>query len=116
MKIRIKNLKANTILGVYDWEQQKKRLVILNLSISLAPMPAPETDRLQDTVDYARIEQEIVALLEASRFQLIEAMVARLGRLVLSLDARIIAVEIEADKPGALAHAESVSVCQSFSR
>ena len=116
MKIRIKNLKAHTVLGVYEWEQQQPRPVILNLCLTLAEPAASSPDALHETVDYAMIEQKIIALLEKSRFQLIETMVARLAEHILSLDARILALEIEADKPGALAHSESVSVSRVFSR
>lgn len=112
--IRIKNLRAQTVLGVYDEEKNTARPVVLNIAITADTKSASYTDKLEDAVDYALIEQKVVQRLEASAYGLIETLISDIGAMILSLDKRIASVEIEADKPGALAHADSVSVESKF--
>lgn len=107
--IRIKDLKAETVVGVYDWEQGKKRPVILNLALKVNASGG-ESDLLHDTVDYAMIERRVLLHLENENYQLLEKLAQDVAHLVLALDKRIEKVTVEADKPGALEHAKSVSV------
>jgi len=108
--IRIKDLQAAAIVGVYDWEQEKKQPVLLNIAFDIRNNKATESDALADTVDYALIERRILVHLERSRYQLIEKLAAEVAGLVLTLDDRIYNVTVEVDKPGALERARSVSV------
>jgi len=98
------------MLGVYDWEKKAKRPVILNIELHIAEGKAGDSDDINDAVDYAMLEQHVIERLEASSYNLIEKLAADIGRFILSLDKRITKVVIEADKPGALKQADSVSV------
>jgi FolB domain-containing protein len=108
--IRIKDLQAETVVGVYDWEQNKKRPVVLNLALEIGGSNAGESDMLSDTIDYAMIERRVLLHLENASYQLIEKLAQDIAKLVLSLDTRIEKVTVEADKPGALKYAKSVSI------
>lgn len=108
--ITIKDLQAHTTLGIYDWEKEAPRLVVLNVSLEVAAPQAATTDDMQHSVDYATIESAIVSHLKGASFQLLERLVTEVGQLVLALDERIRTVTVEADKPGALRQARSVSV------
>jgi 7,8-dihydroneopterin aldolase/epimerase/oxygenase len=108
--IKIKDLQAKTTLGVYDWEQKRKRPVILGIEMQVTDGRAEESDQIKDTIDYAMIEQKVVERLSGHSYQLIERLVKDIGEFILSLDTRIDSVSIEADKPGALKHAKSVAV------
>lgn len=112
----IKNLKAMTILGVYEWEKRQKREVILNISAHLDDTGAGDSDDMADSVDYAMVEEQVVRRLESGSYNLIEKLVKDVGALILSLDKRISSVKIEADKPGALKQADSVSVSVTLNR
>ena len=114
--LKIKDLNAHTLLGVYDWEKQAPRLVILNIEMDVAPTSAAQTDDLKDAVDYATIETEVLQLLEQNSYQLLEKLVSDVGKLILSLDSRITRVSVEADKPGALRMSRSVSVTHTQTR
>lgn len=108
--IRLKNLRVSTILGDLPWEKEAKRLVVLNIALHVADTKAGDTDELKDAVDYAMIEQRVVERLEAANYNLIEKLAADIAHFILSLDKRIVKIELEADKPGALLQSESVSV------
>ena len=112
--IRIKDLRVNTVLGIHGWEQKQKRPVLLNLAIDVENGGIYDSDKLANTVDYAMIESLVTKHLEKATYKLIETLVADIGKLVLALDPRILRVYVEADKPGALQHAASVSVAGMF--
>lgn len=112
--IHIKNLHASTVLGVYEREKHKKRPVILNIALEITDTKAGDSDDFRDAVDYDRLEKAVVARLEDGVYGLIEKLVTDIGTFILSHDTRIAKVRIEADKPGALQHADSVSVVREF--
>lgn len=109
MMIRIKQLRAETILGVYAEERHALRTVIMNLDIIIDHSHAVISDQLQDTIDYAIIEQTIVDSLKEQCFHLIETLAKHVAELVMGF-AGVKSVTVEIDKPGALKYASSVSV------
>lgn len=114
--MKIKDLQAATTLGVFDWEKQAKRLVVLNIELHIDEDRAGASDAMKDAVDYAMLEERLLARLEASSFNLIERLVTDTGKFILSLDKRIARAVVEADKPGALRMARSVSISAVFNR
>lgn len=114
--IKIRNLHAMTVLGIYEWEKAARRLVIFNIEIQVEDDKAFTSDAIQDAVDYSLIEDQLVSNLAGKQYNLIEKMVADTARLIFSLDNRIVNIMVEADKPGALRQADSVAVACSFSR
>lgn len=110
----IKDLQASTVLGVLGWEKQSKRLVVLNLELHINTDHAGVSDEMNDSIDYAMIEDKILRRLDAANYNLIERLVTDIGQFVLSLDKRVAKVLVEADKPGALRMARSVSIKASF--
>jgi D-erythro-7,8-dihydroneopterin triphosphate epimerase len=82
---------------------------VINIAIELDLSDAVKSDSLGDTVDYKRIKRRIVALVEKSRYALLERMTYEILREVLSHD-RVAAATVRVDKPHALRFARSVSV------
>jgi FolB domain-containing protein len=109
MTISIPNLKAKTILGVYDWEKEQKREVVINLTVVVDASDAMESDAIEDTLDYHILSQEIVEFLDANSFSLLEALAKALIDLVLA-HAIVEEVSLEIQKAGAIEHAPYVSV------
>lgn len=115
MIIRIKNLRAKTVLGVYPEEQDILRPVLINVSVEYDHSQAIKTDHLRDTIDYGLIERHIVESLAQQKFALLETLAEHVAQLAMGFaGAREVTVEI--DKPGALKHADSVSVVHTLAR
>lgn len=112
MKVRIKNLRLRTIIGLYDWEREQKQDLVINVEFEFDGRTAGASDSLADAVDYKQLCKRIIAEVEASSFFLLEALAARLLALVLE-DRRVLSATVEVDKPGALRFADSVSVTAS---
>lgn len=114
-KIKIKDLKLRTIIGVDEWEKKKKQDVVINIAIGFDGSKAGETDDLKDTVDYKTMKLQILKLVENSNFNLIEKMASEILKICMS-DPKVENAAVEVDKPHALRFAESVSVTVSDSR
>ena len=51
--IYIKNLKIETIIGVYDWERQTPQMVGIDIEIATDNLEASKSDDIRFAVDYS---------------------------------------------------------------
>ena len=109
MKIRIKNLRARTIIGIYEWERNHLQEIVINIEMVFDGSKAIETDTIEDTVNYKDLKKQILAEVEASGFQLLEKLADHILQIVMS-DPKVQKASVEVDKPHALRFADSVSV------
>jgi len=108
-RIHIRDLTARCIIGINDWEREKKQEVVINVTLHADLSRAGASDRIDDTVDYKDLRNRILTAVEASEYFLIERMAEAIADLCLT-DPRVERVEVEVDKPGALRFARSVGV------
>ncbi len=108
--IRIKNLHVDTYIGFNPEELVTRQEVVVNLTIRVPVSPeALVNDEPDGIYDYKTITKKIITFIRDGRFKLLEVLVHGLLDLVMS-DERVEWVRVEADKPGALRFADSVSV------
>lgn len=109
MKIKIKNLKLKTRIGIYDWEKNVDRDIIINAKIDTHCDEALKTDNIDDAIDYDHLVKKIKNIVASNRYNLIEKMAADIMDDILT-DKRIAKCSLEIDKVGAVADLESFSV------
>lgn len=109
MQIAIKNLHLKTIIGIYPLERTKKQAVIINIKFQYDAIKAAKTDNIKNAVDYKTITKNIIALVQKSKFFLLETLANDILKKIIK-DKKIRHASVEVTKPGALTHAESVSV------
>jgi len=66
MIIKIENLKLRTVVGIYDWEKEKKQDVIINIEMEFDGAKAIESDSIEDTIDYKTITKQIIDMVEGN--------------------------------------------------
>ncbi len=115
MLIRIKDLRAQTIIGVNDWERSELQEVCVNIEFEFDGQSAAESDDLSEAVDYASLTQSIVAGLGQWKFFLLEKLASEILAIIMA-DARVEQATVEVDKPGAIPQARSVSATVSAKR
>jgi len=115
MIIKIKNFKLKTIVGIYDWEQDFQREILINAKIHTNSTKAKISNNISDTIDYDLIINKIKQFVINNKFQLIEKMASDILDLIME-DKRIKKCEIELDKIGVVSGVESFSVTISKSR
>src|SRR6201992_2828769 len=108
-KIFIHALKTETIVGIFDWERQVKQTVVLDLEFSADIRKAALTDSIDDTLNYKRVAKQVLALVEASEFHLVETLREHVAMLVLE-EFGVSWVRITLSKPGAVRSSRDVGV------
>lgn len=113
-KIRVKNLRLRTFIGIKEEEINNKQDVIINLTILYHAQAAVEENEIAYALNYRTITKAIIAHVENNKFALLERLTQELVDLVMEYK-DVQYVEVEVDKPQALRYADSVSVTLSAS-
>ncbi len=108
-KIFIHALKAEAIIGIFDWERQVKQTVLIDVELSADIRKAALTDAVADTVNYKAVAKRILSFIEASEFHLVETLAEHIAMLVLE-DFGVACVSIKLSKPGAVRNSRDVGV------
>ncbi|NLB59823.1 MAG: dihydroneopterin aldolase [Lentisphaerae bacterium] len=107
--IELRRLRLDCLIGVEPAERQQPQPIILDIKLYGDWGPAARGDNLAAAVDYAELHQRIVALVQNSKFHLLEALAQAVAEVVLA-EKRVTAVEVVIEKPAALAGLGSVAV------
>lgn len=70
--IFVSELRIETRIGVYQWEQHAPQTIQLDLEVGLPGKHASHSDQLDDTIDYASIVKQVEQLFRDRRFSLLE--------------------------------------------
>ena len=108
-KILIKDILVRCIIGVNDSERREKQDVIINIVIWTDLRKAGRSDDFKDTTDYRGVKKRIVGMVEASSYNLVEALAERIAEICLE-NSSAHRVQVTVEKPGALRFARSVGV------
>ena len=99
-QIAIKGISARGFHGVLDFEKRDGQTFVVDVVMEVDLSAAGASDDLADTVNYAEVASDVVALVEGESLDLIEALAARIADRVLSRP-RVEAVEVTVHKPQA---------------
>ena len=108
-KILIQDLLIRGIIGIHDWEREKKQDILINIEMEADCRPAGLSDDFMDAVDYRAVTKNVIALVEGSEFFLVERMAEEIAGICLE-DTRVEAVRVRVEKPGAVRFSRSVGV------
>ena len=107
--IYIKDLRVQTIIGIFGWEREVRQEVSIDLEMTFDCKRASKTDSIEDTIDYKEISKGIIKFVEESEFQLQETLAEGIAAL-LKNEFKINSLKLRVSKPGALRHAVDVGV------
>jgi len=107
--IFLKDLKAECVIGVWDWERQMRQRVSIDLEMAADIKRAAASDKLEDTLNYKAVAKRVIALVEGSEFKLIETLAERIAGLLLE-EFDIPWCRVTLDKGGAVRGSRSVGV------
>jgi dihydroneopterin aldolase len=105
----LKELRIETVIGVYDWEREIKQTVVLDLEMSADVAKAAASDHIDDTLDYKAVAKRLIEFVEQSEFQLVETMAERCARIVRE-EFGVAWVRLTINKVGAVTQARDVGV------
>jgi D-erythro-7,8-dihydroneopterin triphosphate epimerase len=109
-RIVIRDLLVRGIVGINPEERRDRQDILVNLTMWADSRPAAASDDIADAVNYRAVAKAMIAHIETSHDYLVERLAAELASVCFAQDARIQAVEVSVEKPGALRFARSVGV------
>lgn len=108
-KVFIKDLLVRGIIGINDWERDKKQDILINVSMYADLQKAGESDAIEHAPNYRTAAKKIIAHVESSERFTVEALAADIANICLE-DSKVARVLVRVEKPGALRFAKSVGV------
>lgn len=108
-RIFLRDLRINTVIGIYDWERCIHQSVSLDLEMATDIRKAAASDRIDDTLNYKAVAKRIISFVEQSDFQLVETLAERIAALVLE-EFDIPWIRLTLNKTGAVRGARDVGV------
>jgi dihydroneopterin aldolase len=107
--VYIRGLRAQAVIGVYEWERHIRQPLVLDLEMASDTARAAASDQIADALDYAALSGRVVALVEASEYQLLETLADAVARMI-TREFGVPWLRLRLSKPGAVAAAEDVGV------
>lgn len=105
----IRQLRVDTLIGVYAWERKVRQTLVLDLDMAWDNRAPAATDAVADALDYDAVCQRIRAFAADSEFQLIEALAEALAALLMG-EFAVPWLRLRVGKPGAVAGTHDVAV------
>ena len=107
--VYIKNLRIETIIGIYDWEREVKQVVSMDLEMASDIKMAAQTDNIGYALNYKSISKRIIKFVQEQKFKLIESMAEEVAQIVL-VEFSVPWVRLRISKPGALRGSEDAGI------
>jgi dihydroneopterin aldolase len=107
--IFLRDLRIDTVVGIWDWERRIRQTVSIDLEMATDIARAAASDSIEDTLNYKKVAKRIIAFVEASEFQLVETMAERIAGIVLG-EFEVPWVRVTVNKPGAIRGSRDVGV------
>ncbi|HDY7766072.1 TPA: bifunctional dihydroneopterin aldolase/7,8-dihydroneopterin epimerase [Vibrio vulnificus] len=108
-KVFIEQLEVITTIGVYDWEQQIKQKLVLDIEMAHDNRPTGKSDDVADALDYAQVSEAVLNHIESGRFLLVERVAEEVAELIMT-QFSVPWIRIRLAKPGAVPQARAVGV------
>ncbi|MDG0969418.1 MAG: dihydroneopterin aldolase [Porticoccaceae bacterium] len=107
--VYIRDLRIETIIGIYDWEREVKQTVSLDLEMAHDIRQAAQTDDIQYALNYKSIAKRLIAFIEESEFLLVERMAEEVAGIVCE-EFSVPWLKLRVSKPGALRGSQDVGI------
>lgn len=108
-QIHIRDLRFKAIIGVNPEERLAEQNVLINITLFTDHTAAGESDDLADTVNYASLARDVMALVRESGFLLVERAAVAVNKLCLAYP-QVSRAIVTVEKPDAVPCARAVGV------
>lgn len=108
-RILIRDLLVRGIVGINDWEREKRQDILVNLEVHLDARAAGRSDDVADSINYRSLAKDVIAYVEGSEHFLVEALATAIARIAVQ-EHGAERVRVRVEKPGALRFAASVGI------
>ena len=107
--VYIRDLKVDTVIGIFDWERRIRQTVSLDLEMATDIRAAAASDSIDDALDYKAVGKPLIAFIQESEFQLVETLSEKVAEIVLN-EFKVPWLKLRLSKPGALRGSQDVGI------
>ncbi|MFC1772625.1 dihydroneopterin aldolase [Pseudomonadota bacterium] len=107
--IFIRDLRIDTVIGIYDWERAIKQTLSFDLEMATDIARSAASDSIDDTLNYKAVAKRVIAFVEESGFLLVETLAERVAELIMQ-EFSVPWVRLTLNKGGAVRGAQGVGV------
>ena len=107
--VYIRDLKVDTVIGIFDWERRIRQTVSLDLEMAADIRRAAASDHIDDALDYKAVGKRLIAFIQTSEFQLVETLAEKIAGIVLE-EFGVAWLKLRLSKPGALRGSQDVGI------
>src|SRR5699024_2847584 len=108
-EIEIRNMRVRAILGINDWEREKKQDIVISIRFDYDAAQAIEDDDVEHAVNYKTITKKVLKFVEESDYFLIETLTDTLFDMISGIEP-VQHVCITVEKPHALRFCDNLLV------
>ena len=107
--VYIRDLRIETIIGIYQWEREVKQTVSFDLEMAHDIRKAAATDDIAFALNYKSIAKRLIKFIEESEFLLVERMGEEVAGIVMN-EFNVPWLRLRVSKPGALRGSQDVGI------
>ncbi|MBK8187201.1 MAG: dihydroneopterin aldolase [Cellvibrio sp.] len=107
--VYIRDLRIETIIGIYDWERQVRQTVSLDLEMASDIRQAAATDDIQYALNYKEVSKRLIAYVENRNALLVETLAEEIAKIIRE-EFDVPWLRLRLSKPGAVRGARDVGL------
>jgi dihydroneopterin aldolase len=108
-KVFVEGLEIETIIGIYDWERERKQTVRIDLEMAWDNKPAAKSEDIQFALNYKDVSKRLISHIGGSEFLLVETMAEAIAQIIL-IEFNVPWLDLRLSKLGAISGAIAVGV------
>jgi dihydroneopterin aldolase len=108
--IFLRELKIDSLIGVYEWEKRVPQTLQIDLEIALPSSLACQTDNIADALNYADVVRDIQTALASRHYNLLEALAESIAQILIE-DFKAPWVKVCVAKLQAIRGSRMVGIC-----
>jgi dihydroneopterin aldolase len=105
----IRDLRINTIIGIYDWEREVKQTLVFDVEMATDIHKAAATANIEFALNYHAISQRIIAYVESHHALLVETLAENVAALIRN-EFHVPWIRLTLTKPNAVLGASGVGI------
>lgn len=107
--VYIRDLRIETIIGIYDWERQVRQTVSIDLEMASDIRQAAATDDIQYALNYKAVSKRLIAYIENRNALLVETLAEEIAKIIRE-EFNVPWLRLRLSKPGAVRGARDVGL------
>jgi dihydroneopterin aldolase len=107
--IYLRDLRIDTIIGIYDWERRMKQTIIIDLEMGTDIRRAANSDNIEDTLNYKAVAKRLMTYVGESEFELVEALAEKIAEIIMA-EFAVPWIRLSLNKKGAVRGVRDVGV------